>query len=156
MREIERNGLVEIFIKRIEGYSVADLRSVRDGLRKRLMKNETSLGDREADELALGCLEQMIARCDMEEAEVGKSPEEVAAEDVRRLAAIGGVGEKIAAKFIKKHGSPWADARKHREVAAPAPEATPALDEGSWTEKHKAAHAAYAAYLKRQQDLKDD
>jgi hypothetical protein len=149
---------LESFLQRVEGMSVADLKVIRAEFVKRIAKGEKFLGDSDIDLMAVGSLDQLISRKEMDEAEAGMTPEQLRALDRERLQKIGGLGAQYAERFLKNNGSPWAPARKHREVAKPAPEVESAPVEAT-PEEHERGQAAYERldphYQRRHQPIKD-
>ena len=128
MRTNEHNAVLERLFAKVQDLSPADLRVLRTELVRRVSRGQWSLGSQETDLVAIGRLEYLAEQKETQEREAAMTPEQIEAEDVRRLAEIGGVGEKIAQKFITKHGAPWKHTRK---PARRAPEPSPALEQSS-------------------------
>ena len=112
---------LEGFLQRVEGLSIADLKTVRAEFVKHIVKGERFLGDSDTDLAAVGAIDQLVSLKERDLAESGLTPEQLHERDKEQLQKIGGVGAKMAARYLKNNGSPWSGARKHREVAQPAP-----------------------------------
>ena len=152
--------VLEKFLSQVEHLNAEDLRSIRAEMVRRLSKNIVSLGDQETDLACIGQLDLMVDQKDWDQSEAGMTEEQIRAADVARLQKIGGVGAKVAEKFLKERGSPWdSSARKaRREVAKPAPDVEPAPVEAT-PEEHESGRAAYERldphYQRRQPPRKD-
>ena len=122
MRENERQAVVRALMARVQHYSASELRQVRDRLTTRIKQGEVSLGDNEADLLALGELDRLAAQKQRAEQEEAFSEDQLSRLDVARLTEMTGVSSDLAAKYIKERGSPFASGLKRREQAQPAPD----------------------------------
>lgn len=113
---------LERFLSQVEHLNAEDLRLIRTHLIKSL-PTKPLVGDQDTTLVAIGQLEYMANQKAMDLAEDGLSEEQIRAADVARLSKIGGVGAKVAEKWLKERGSPWESATRkaRRELAKAAP-----------------------------------
>ena len=122
---------LEKFLSQVEHLNAEDLRTIRAEMVRRLSKNTVSLTDQETDLACIGQLDLMAGQKDRDQSEAGMTEDQIRAADIAQLQKIGGVGERVALKFLKERGSPWESAarRTRREQARLAPQIEAPVEE---------------------------